>query len=130
MAAQCAQGWTATVCCFLSKLGSGCCHSRYYAAVCMTDRLAALELLADEDSPARSAALQHFHDTYRDQPLAMLKWLYVQVRGLTGADACGSAAVCWVAVQSCWRGQHSPVYVPQPGHALVCVTVSFSAGCQ
>ena len=58
----------------------GCCHSRYYAAVCMTDRLAALELLADEDSPARSAALQHFHDTYRDQPLAMLKWLYVQVR--------------------------------------------------
>lgn len=48
----------------------------------MTDRLAALELLADEDSPARAEALQHFHDTYYDQPLAMLKWLYVQVREL------------------------------------------------
>jgi hypothetical protein len=46
----------------------------------MTDRLAALELLADEDSPARVAALQHFHDTYSSQPLAMLKWLDVQVR--------------------------------------------------
>lgn len=46
----------------------------------MTDRLAALELLADEDSPARTTALQHFEDTYRDHPLAMLKWLYVQVR--------------------------------------------------
>jgi hypothetical protein len=46
----------------------------------MTDRLAALELLADEDSPARGAALQHFHDTYSSQPLAMLKWLNVQVR--------------------------------------------------
>jgi hypothetical protein len=45
----------------------------------MTDRLAALELLVDEDSPARTAALQHFHDTYSSQPLAMLKWLYVQV---------------------------------------------------
>lgn len=45
----------------------------------MTDRLALLELLADEDSPARAAALQHFADTYRSQPLAMLKWLSVQV---------------------------------------------------
>lgn len=59
-----------------------CVHvCRNYAAACMTDRLAALELLADEDSPARAAALQHFHDTYSSQPLAMLKWLYVQVGG-------------------------------------------------
>ncbi len=46
----------------------------------MTDRLAALELLADEHNADRSAALQHFYDTYSSQPLAMLKWLYVQVR--------------------------------------------------
>jgi len=52
---------------------------RYYSASCMTDRLAALELLADEDSSARAEALQHFYDTYRNQPLAMLNWLYVQV---------------------------------------------------
>ena len=67
------------------------CCPRYYTASCMTDRLAALELLADEDSPARVAALQHFHDTYSSQPLAMLKWLYVQVSGsgrLAGLLAC------------------------------------------
>lgn len=47
--------------------------------------------------------------------------------GLTGADACGSTAVCWVAVQSCWRGQHTHgVCLPQPGHALVCVSVCHS----
>lgn len=51
---------------------------RYYSASCMTDRLAALELLADEDTPARSAALAHFHDTYRLTPSVLHKWLYVQ----------------------------------------------------
>jgi hypothetical protein len=51
----------------------------------MTDRLAALELLADEDSPARAAALAHFHDAFCDQPLAMLKWLHVQVGGVAAS---------------------------------------------
>ncbi|WIA28644.1 hypothetical protein OEZ86_011181 [Tetradesmus obliquus] len=51
---------------------------RYYSASCMTERLAALELLADEDTPARSAALAHFHDTYRLTPSVLHKWLYVQ----------------------------------------------------
>jgi aminopeptidase N len=66
----------------LRQEGPRCCTAcccRYYTASCMTDRLAALELLVDEDSPARTAALQHFCDTYSSQPLAMLKWLYVQV---------------------------------------------------
>eukprot|EP00882_Tetradesmus_deserticola_P025498 GHRQ01028013.1.p1 GENE.GHRQ01028013.1~~GHRQ01028013.1.p1 ORF type:complete len:110 (-),score=47.48 GHRQ01028013.1:12-341(-) len=44
----------------------------------MTDRLAALELLADEDTAARTAALAHFHDSYKHQPNVLLKWLYVQ----------------------------------------------------
>jgi aminopeptidase N len=44
----------------------------------MTDRLAALELLVDEDTPARSAALAHFHDTYKHQLNVLHKWLYVQ----------------------------------------------------
>jgi aminopeptidase N len=44
----------------------------------MTDRLAALELLVDEDTPARSEALAHFHDTYKHQPSVLHKWLYVQ----------------------------------------------------
>lgn len=53
----------------------------------MTDRLAVLELLADEDTTARAAALEHFEATYCSQPLAMLKWLYVQV-----------CACCWLSV--------------------------------
>jgi aminopeptidase N len=44
----------------------------------MTDRLATLELLVDEDTPARAAALAHFHDTYKHQPNVLHKWLYVQ----------------------------------------------------
>jgi aminopeptidase N len=44
----------------------------------MTDRLAALELLVDEDTPARAAALAHFHDAYKHQPNVLHKWLYVQ----------------------------------------------------
>jgi hypothetical protein len=78
---------------------------RYYTASCMTDQLAALELLADEDSPARAEALQHFQDTYHGQPLAMLNWLYVQVRANGSAEhgqlqgslylrRCRSASVC------------------------------------
>jgi hypothetical protein len=67
----------------------------------MTDRLAALELLAGEDSPARVETLQHFHEAYHDQPLAMLKWLYIQVRELAAhqlseiwADARDAARLC------------------------------------
>jgi hypothetical protein len=100
----------------------------------MTDRLAALELLADEDSPARSAALQHFHDTYHDQPLAMLKWLYVQVcGGLRRADGCSHCcSVFGGSAQSCLRGQHKHgVRVLQPSVSLVspCVS-SLCTGCE
>lgn len=67
---------------------------RYFSANCMTDRLAALELLADEDSSARAEALQHFYDTYRNQPLAMLNWLYVQVNANSSRQGGQSVRLC------------------------------------
>lgn len=72
----------------------------------MTDRLAALELLVDEESPARTAALAHFYDTFCSQPLAMLKWLYVQVRGILShvLDCVGRFFGVVVAVLMCVMG--------------------------
>ena len=46
----------------------------------MTDRFAALALLADEPGEAREAALADFYDRFRDAPAAVDKWLAVQAR--------------------------------------------------
>ena len=44
----------------------------------MTDTYAALAVLANSDSPARDAALQHFYERWRDEALVVDKWLGVQ----------------------------------------------------
>eukprot|EP00878_Enallax_costatus_P011824 GHUV01012345.1.p1 GENE.GHUV01012345.1~~GHUV01012345.1.p1 ORF type:complete len:544 (+),score=203.91 GHUV01012345.1:419-2050(+) len=44
----------------------------------MTDRMAALTVLCDHDTPGRAAALQEFYEANKDKPLVLLKWLAVQ----------------------------------------------------
>ncbi len=47
----------------------------------MTDRLAALALLADAADADRDAALAAFYDRWHDNPLVLDKWFAVQARG-------------------------------------------------
>jgi aminopeptidase N len=49
--------------------------ARYHAADNMTDRSAALGILAGNALPERAEALADFHDRYRDDPLVLDKWL-------------------------------------------------------
>ena len=51
---------------------------QYANAGNMTDRLAALDLVAAIDTPHRQACLDDFHDRFRDDPLVINKWLRVQ----------------------------------------------------
>ncbi|MCC7274759.1 MAG: aminopeptidase N, partial [Alphaproteobacteria bacterium] len=51
---------------------------QYETADNMTDRFAALAVLADMDVPERAAALADFHDRHRDDPLVLNKWLGLQ----------------------------------------------------
>jgi aminopeptidase N len=44
----------------------------------MTDRLAALSLLADTEDPARDAALADFHARWRGDELVLDKWFAIQ----------------------------------------------------
>ena len=44
----------------------------------MTDRMAALETLAQHDRPERAAALDDFYRRYADDPLIIDKWLALQ----------------------------------------------------
>jgi aminopeptidase N len=47
-------------------------------ATTMTDRLAALSVLAQRPGPARENALARFAETYRAEPLVLDKWLAIQ----------------------------------------------------
>ncbi len=52
----------------------------------MSDRLAALAVLAHHDKPARTKALGYFRARYADQPLVLDKWLALQANApLAGA---------------------------------------------
>lgn len=51
---------------------------QYRDADNMTDRMAALRLLVDLDVPERQAALDDFHDHFRDDALVLDKWLALQ----------------------------------------------------
>ena len=44
----------------------------------MTDRMAALETLAQHDRPERTTALEDFYKRYADDPLIIDKWLALQ----------------------------------------------------
>jgi aminopeptidase N len=72
--------------------------AQYSGADNMTDRMAALDTLAQHDRPERAAVLDDFHQRYADDPLIIDKWLALQamipepatldrVRGLTGHPA-------------------------------------------
>ncbi len=52
--------------------------SQYDSADNMTDRMAALETLAQHDRPERAAALDDFYKRYADDPLIIDKWLALQ----------------------------------------------------
>ncbi|MNT06469.1 Aminopeptidase N [compost metagenome] len=53
-------------------------YSQYTTAQNMTDKIAALSMLADSESPLRDKALTNFHDTWKEDKLVMNKWLQVQ----------------------------------------------------
>ena len=63
-----------------SAAARGLVARQYRAADNMTDRFAALALLADEPGEAREAVLADFYDRFRDAPAAVDKWLAVQAR--------------------------------------------------
>jgi len=52
--------------------------SQYRSADNMTDRMAALETLAQHDRPERTEALDDFYARYADDPLIIDKWLALQ----------------------------------------------------
>ena len=54
------------------------CVERFSAATNMTDSLAALSCLADQDTPERAEALASFHETWKHEPLVVNKWFTVQ----------------------------------------------------
>ena len=53
-------------------------RTQYQSADNMTDRMAALEVLARHDRPERAAALEDFYWRYADDPLIIDKWLALQ----------------------------------------------------
>jgi aminopeptidase N len=72
--------------------------AQYSSADNMTDRMTALETLAQHDRPERAAVLDDFYQRYADDPLIIDKWLALQatipepatldrVRALTGHPA-------------------------------------------
>jgi aminopeptidase N len=56
----------------------GYCWMQYQRATNMTDRLAALKLLADTQFVARGHALEDFYSRYEEDPLVIDKWFAVQ----------------------------------------------------
>ena len=52
--------------------------AQYQGADNMTDRMAALETLAQHDRPERATALEDFYQRYADDPLIIDKWLALQ----------------------------------------------------
>jgi aminopeptidase N len=58
--------------------GIGRAFAQYQSADNMTDRMAALETLAQHDRPERAAALDDFYKRYASDPLIIDKWLALQ----------------------------------------------------
>jgi aminopeptidase N len=54
------------------------CHEQFLAAENMTDRLAALTILVDEDLPGHDDALAEFHQRWQHDPLVLDKWFTLQ----------------------------------------------------
>ncbi len=60
------------------------CHEQFLAAGNMTDRLAALAILVDEDLPGHDDALAEFHQRWQHDPLVLDKWFTLQA--LAGSE--------------------------------------------
>jgi aminopeptidase N len=58
--------------------GRRLCLAQYESADNMTDGIAALGLLAESAVPERAAALAHFYERWRDDPLVVDKWFALQ----------------------------------------------------
>lgn len=54
------------------------CIDQYYSANNMTDRFAALQLLADSDCKEREGVFDHFYSTWKNDPFVMPKWFSSQ----------------------------------------------------
>ncbi|MDZ4186423.1 MAG: aminopeptidase N [Desulfuromonadales bacterium] len=54
------------------------CHTQFLTAGNMTDRLAALTILVDEDLPGHEDALAEFHQRWQHDPLVLDKWFTLQ----------------------------------------------------
>lgn len=54
------------------------CAAQYAHADNMTDRIAALEMLANGESSARTEALADFYETWQHDPIVTDKWLSIQ----------------------------------------------------
>jgi aminopeptidase N len=61
------------------------CHAQFQAAGNMTDRLAALTILVDEDLPGHDDALAEFHQRWQHDPLVLDKWFTLQA--IAGSEA-------------------------------------------
>ena len=64
-----------------STHGTGCqrrCKEHYEAADNMTDRVAALSILADMDAPARDECFADFYERYKEYQLVVDKWFSLQ----------------------------------------------------
>ena len=60
-------------------------REQYYSAAHMTDKDAAVRILAGKDTPEAAAVLNDFYQTYKDDSLVVNKWLTMQATA--GADA-------------------------------------------
>ena len=61
------------------------CHTQFLTAGNMTDRLAALTILVDEDLPGHDDALAEFHQRWQHDPLVLDKWFTLQA--IAGSEA-------------------------------------------
>ena len=56
--------------------------AQYDTANNMTDRIAALSVLADTDTPERKDAFSHFYDDFKTYPLVVDKWFSLQAAAI------------------------------------------------
>ncbi len=54
------------------------CYQQFIHSNNMTDVMAALQPLANTDCPERDAALEHFYQQWKNEPLVVDKWLSIQ----------------------------------------------------
>jgi aminopeptidase N len=60
------------------EAAAGLAHAHCRASSSMTDMIAGLSALTRMESPLRHAALTHFHDQFKNDPLVLDKWMSLQ----------------------------------------------------